>query len=147
MDDPDFWPSFPVPQETPEMMQSFDRAFWYGSRPRDNSCRRFDICSVIEQRWLTNLAARREKKLLTVPHVAHLVLFDARLCRDKTILLNVPHLIDIYFLRDHHVASLTVNTVDVFELKATSWCEICSIALAVKLLWNSDLLQLWLQLS
>jgi uncharacterized pyridoxamine 5'-phosphate oxidase family protein len=66
------------------------------------------------------LAARKGKKLLTVPRVAHMVLFDARLCRDKTILLNVPHLIDIYFLRDHHVASLTVDTVDMFELKAAS---------------------------
>ena len=58
--------------------------------------------------------------MLRVPHVAHLVLFDARQCRDKTILLNVPHLIDIYILRDHHVASLTVDTVDMFELKAES---------------------------
>jgi hypothetical protein len=55
-----------------------------------------------------------------VPHVAHLVLFVARLCRDKTILLNVLHLIDIYILKGHHDASLTVDNVDVFELKAAS---------------------------
>jgi hypothetical protein len=58
--------------------------------------------------------------LLLVRHAAHLVLFDIGLCRDKTILLNVPHLIDICVLGGYHVASLTVDTVDMFELKAAS---------------------------
>ena len=45
-------------------MQSFDRAFWYGSRPRDNSCRGFEICSVIEQgNWPTWLPGREKNCL------------------------------------------------------------------------------------
>ena len=51
-------------------------------------------------------------------------------CAEKTILLNVPHLIDICVLGGYHIASLTVDTVDMFELKAASWCEICIIAIA-----------------